>query len=252
MPCYNEEANIARVVADAVRHGTAVARDVEVLVVDDGSRDKTAAILRDLARTFPQLRVVHHEVNKGYGAAVARGLVEARCPWVFFTDSDGQFDLAQLAFLPPLLQRHDVVTGYRLVRKDPPWRRLNGRLWTSLVNSVLRMRARDADCAFKVFPRWFLQSFTIESKGALLSAELLARATHMGLSMAQVGVTHLPREAGSATGGNLRVIVRAFKELTRLHRRIIENTPRDRAAAMQAASERATESGPGWGRKGGA
>ncbi len=219
-PCYNEEANVERVTRAAVEVARRIADDWEVLIVDDGSRDRTGEIADRLAAEIPGVRAVHNQPNRGYGGALARGFREARKNWIFYTDGDGQFDFGELPAILPLLASHDVVSCYRLDRKDSLLRKLNAFAWTTLVNLLFHIKLRDIDCAFKIYPRTFIEQIELWSTGALIDTEMLAKARKLGLSIAQVGVHHYPRTAGQQTGANPRVILRAFKELFKLHGRI--------------------------------
>ena len=219
-PCYNEEANVERVTRSAVEVARQVADDWEVIIVNDGSRDRTEEIADALAAEIPQVRAVHNHPNLGYGGALQRGFREATKEWIFYTDGDGQFDLGELPRLLPLLETHDVVSCYRLDRKDSLLRKLNALAWTTLVNLLFRINLRDIDGAFKVYPKPFIDSIELHSTGALIDTEMLAKARNMGLAIAQLGVHHYPRLAGEQSGANIRVILRAFKELFKLHRRI--------------------------------
>jgi len=226
-PCHNEEANVERVTEAAVRMARRVAADHEIIIVDDGSRDRTGTLAEELARKYPgEVRAVHNHPNQGYGGALQRGFREARKDWIFYTDGDGQFDLEEIDRLIPLLDSHDIVSAYRIDRQDSWLRRLNGAGWSRLVGLVFGMRIRDVDCAFKIYPRRFIESVPLHSRGALIDAEMLARATLAGYRIGQVGVHHYPRTAGASSGGNLRVILRALRELLQLRRRIIQETPR--------------------------
>ncbi len=220
LPCYNEEGNVERVARNALRVAATLSDDFEVIIVDDGSRDRTGEIADRLAAELPHLRAVHNQPNQGYGGALQAGFRAATRDWVFFTDGDGQFDIAELTRLLPLLRTHDLVAGYRLRRQDPWFRRFNGWCWTQLVNLLFGLRMRDIDCAFKIMPRALFDELTLESRGALISTELLAKARNRGLSIAQIGVRHYPRTAGAPTGAKFSVILRAFRELAVLHRRI--------------------------------
>jgi len=142
-------------------------------------------------------------------------------PWVFYTDGDGQFDFNEIPLLLPLLDKFDIVSAYRLNRQDPLIRRLNAWCWTTLCNFLLGTRLRDIDCAFKIYPRKLFDEIKMESEGALIDAEVLAKANRRGYRIGQVGVHHYPRTAGSQTGANLKVIVRAFVELFKLRKRIL-------------------------------
>lgn len=231
-PCYNEEGNIERVTRAAVEAAGNFAETFEVIIVNDGSKDRTGEIAERLAAEIPQVRAVHNSPNLGYGGAVGRGLKEARLEWVFFTDGDGQFDINELPRLIGLLDRCDVAVGYRRQRADPFIRKVNAYCWGTLVRALFGLKVRDIDCAFKLLPRSFLQAITLESRGALISTELLAKAQYRSLRVAEVGVGHYPRQAGKQTGANPLVILKAFYELFRLWRRIHrEARPRvDRAS----------------------
>jgi glycosyltransferase involved in cell wall biosynthesis len=219
-PCYNEEANVEHVTRQALGVCPQVTDDFEVLIVNDGSRDRTGEIADRLAAELSCVRAVHNRPNRGYGGALRRGFEEARKQWVFFTDGDGQFDLRELVKLPPMLARGDIVCGYRLVRNDPLHRWLNSRCWTTLSCLLFDMRVRDLNCAFKLLPRRLFDEIELRSAGALITAELLARARRRGYRWAEVGVHHYPRTAGVQTGANPKVILRAFVELARLWRDI--------------------------------
>lgn len=219
-PCFNEEGNVERVTRQAVEVGRQIADDLEVLIVDDGSRDRTGEIADRLAAEIPVVRAVHNQPNRGYGGALQRGFREATKNWIFYTDGDGQFDLNELPDILPLLADHDVVSCYRLKRQDPWLRKLNAFAWTTLVNLLFHIRLRDIDGAFKIYPKPFIDAIELHSTGALIDTEMLAKARQWHLKIAQRGVRHYPRIAGQQTGANLRVILRAFKELFKLRTRI--------------------------------
>ena len=150
------------------------------------------------------------------GGALQRGFREATKDWVFYTDGDGQFDFKELPRLLPLLETHDIVSCYRLDRKDPLLRKLNAWCWSRLVNLLFGFGLRDVDCAFKIFPRALFDEITMKSTGALIDTEILAKAHYLGYRIAQLGVHHYLRTAGEQSGANIRVIARAFKELFKL------------------------------------
>lgn len=227
VPCRDEAPTIESVVRDAVRHGAEVARTVEVVVVDDGSTDGSAAILRALREEGLPVRVITHGKTLGYGAAVRSGFDAAASELVLLVDGDGQFDLADLARVARALPGHDVVVGYRAPRMDPPHRVLNGMAWTWLTDVCLGVSVRDVNCAFKLLPRALLEASTLRSDGALVSAELLSSARRLGLRIVEVPVRHLPRQAGHATGADPAVVLRAFRELLGLVvQRVTTSSPR--------------------------
>jgi len=220
LPAYNEEENIRPMVLEVVEvFDGLVARgrisDYEAVVVNDGSKDKTAEVVEALSREHSTVRLVNHEVNKGYGAAVYTGFVSARKDLVFLTDSDKQFDVSEISKLLPLMDEADLVAGYRAPRRDPFKRRLFGMGWSVLVTVLFGYTVRDVDCAFKLFRREIIESIDIASRGATFSAEFLVRAKRKGYRFREVAVTHLPRVAGTQTGAKMHVILRAFRELIR-------------------------------------
>jgi glycosyltransferase involved in cell wall biosynthesis len=219
-PCYNEEENVERTTEAALRACRDLADEFEVIIVNDGSRDRTGELADELAARHPEVRAVHNHPNLGYGGALQAGFRAATKAWVFYTDGDGQFDFREIEKLLPLLEEYDIISAYRLDRRDPLIRKLNAWAWTVLVNLVFGMRLRDIDCAFKIFPRSLFDRIEMRSMGALIDAEVLAKATYLQYRIGQIGVHHYPREAGEQSGANLKVIARAFKELFRLRRHI--------------------------------
>jgi len=219
-PCYNEVDNVEAMTHKAVEVGRRVADDLEVIIVDDGSKDGTAEVADRLAEEIPEVRAVHNRPNLGYGGALQRGFRAATKNWIFYTDGDGQFDLEEIPRVLPLLEKYDIVSCYRLDRQDSLIRKLNAFAWTTLVNMLFHIGVKDIDGAFKFYPKPFIDAIELHSMGALIDTEMLAKARNMGLSIGQTGVRHLPRTAGEQTGANIRVILRAFKELFKLRHRI--------------------------------
>ncbi len=227
-PCYNEEPNVENTTRAALRALGRVCEDFEVIIVNDGSTDRTGEIADRLAREHPKVRAVHNHPNLGYGGALKRGFLEAKKTLVFYTDGDGQFDFEEIDKLLPLLGRYEIVAAYRINRKDPPLRRVNAFCWTALVNVLFGLWLRDIDCAFKIYPRKLFDEIEMRSTGALIDAEVLARAKRLGYTIGQTGVHHHIRTAGEQSGANLRVILRAFKELFLLYADIRKTRPKPR------------------------
>ena len=239
LPAYNEGAIIERTVRHVAGVLRGLAHDFEVIVTNDGSRDDTGQVLAALQTHEPDLhlRVVTHERNRGYGAALASGFDAARKELVFMTDGDKQFDVAELSqLLPAMDPQTDLVIGWRRNRADPPMRKLNALGWKLLVNLLFGYTARDVDCAFKLFRRRVWESMTVHARGATFSAEFLIKARRLGFHVKEMPVSHLPRTAGSPTGARLEVIVRAFVELFRLWRNLdreLNEDPRARTRTGQ-------------------
>jgi glycosyltransferase involved in cell wall biosynthesis len=215
-PCYNEAGNVERVVGEARSALESLVDDWEIIIVDDGSADATGAIADRLAKEDPRIRAIHHKTNAGYGAALRSGFAAAGKPYVFYTDGDGQFVFAEIASLLARAGEADIVAGYRRRRQEGLIRRINAACWGFLVRRVLHFRCRDVDCAFKLYRRDIFEGMPLKSTGALIDAEILARAARSGRTLVNVPVTHLPRTAGQATGANFRVVLRAFRELLAL------------------------------------
>jgi glycosyltransferase involved in cell wall biosynthesis len=216
VPCHNEEGNVEAVVRGLLTTLGALGVPFEVVVVDDGSTDRTAEVVRRLAQQDRRVRLVQHPRNIGYGAALRTGFASARYPWVFFTDGDGQFDPRDFVRLVPHTASADLVVGYRARRQDPPHRRLFGWLWNLLVRLWFGVRVRDVDCAFKLLRREVVRSLPLRSTGAFVSTELLCRAAGRGARIVEVPVPHHPRRWGRQSGGRPDVVLRAFWELWKL------------------------------------
>jgi glycosyltransferase involved in cell wall biosynthesis len=241
-PAFNEEANIKRTVELARQVLSKLAADWEIIVVDDGSKDATRAISDELAARYAEVRAIHHPCNRGYGAALKSGILAARHNLIFFTDSDGQFDLQELAQLIRWSDHYDIVMGYRAKRRDPVHRLINAWGWNMLVRLLLGVRVRDIDCAFKLFQRSVFDRIQIRSVGAMVNTEILAQATAFGMRMREVEVTHYPRYYGKPSGANLRVIGKAFRELGRLCRQLrrVEDQQRGLYSALEPQGEPST------------
>ncbi len=217
LPCHNEEPNLVRVVDNFRGELDRFASTYEIIVVDDGSRDRTGEIADGLAAADNRLRVVHHAVNRGYGGAVISGLKAATLPYVLLCDGDGQFDPAELAAMVPMVANCDVVVGRRTRRADRLVRRLNGQAWTALVRLLFGIKITDVDCGFKLFKREFIRDLDLSARGAMISTELMVKVAARGARICEVEVGHLPRLAGEQSGANAKVILRAFAELFRLY-----------------------------------
>jgi glycosyltransferase involved in cell wall biosynthesis len=219
-PCYNEQENIRSVYESASKVLGQMGVDYELILVDDGSADQTPRIVDAIAAADPRVRVIHHPTNLGYGSALQSGFRAATKTFVFYTDGDGQFDLNELPPLLPLMKQYDIVSCFRLNRQEGLSRKFNAWCWTRLVCLLFRMELKDINCAFKLFKRRIFDGLELRSTGALINAEILARATRRGYAITQVRVHHFPRIGGQPTGANPRVIFRAFRELVKLYRQI--------------------------------
>ncbi len=215
-PAFNEEAIIAKTVGSATAVARTVADDYEVIVVDDGSRDGTAAAVERLTSADPRVRLVRHDRNRGYGAALRSGFAAAQKRLVFFSDADGQFDLGELPALLALAPSAPVVVGYRMKRNDPPHRLFIAKTYNLIIRAVFGLRVRDIDCAFKLFARDALAKVALESNGAFISSELLIKLRRAGVRIVEVGVHHYPRTTGYSKGAGVAVILKTIRDIIRL------------------------------------
>lgn len=219
LPAHNEEGVIAGVVQrTAAALLDSRVPEPEIVVVDDGSTDRTAELVASVSTPGVATRVVSHQVNRGYGAALRTGFESATGDALWLMDSDGQFDPAELTRLLDEYRPGRLVCGYRIQRRDNAVRRLNSAAFFTLVHAAVGPTVRDVNCGFKLFPAAVGNG--LRADGALISTELVVRAIRSGYEVVEVGVQHYPRTRGQASGGDPRVVARAFAELWQLRRNL--------------------------------
>jgi glycosyltransferase involved in cell wall biosynthesis len=232
-PAHNEALNLGGLVEEALATLPALADTFEIVIVNDGSKDDTGRVADQLVAAHPDVvRVVHHPTNLGYGPALRPGFRAARYELLCFTDGDRQFHVADLGRLTERLAQADspdVVVGFRIKRADPIVRTVYARCYRFANRVWFGLKVRDVDYACKLFRREALEGIRVESGGAFFSAELLIKLRAKGASIAEVGVPHFPRTAGSPTGAKPSVIWRAVKDFWSLRLRLWAN----RARAMK-------------------
>lgn len=236
IPAWNEEANVAAALGRVSEVLQSLALDYEIILVNDGSRDRTGEIAKSLIGQIPRLKVVEHYPNRGYGGALKAGFAQASKDWIAFFPSDNQFDFGDIRKLLEKTDDAAIVSGYRADRQDPLIRKVNAWGWNLVVRLLFGYLARDVDCGFKVFRRKLLDQVTLYSNGAMIDTELLAGARARGYKIAEVPVGHYPRRAGQSTGANLRVIVRAFRDYFRFRWRLWQELRAERASAQARTS----------------
>jgi len=219
-PAYYDERNLPKVVEStlAVLDRLGVT-DYDITIIEDGSPDGTARVADELAARHPAVRVIHHEVNQGYGATLAEGFRQAGRDHVFYTDGDNQFDLEELGKFLALLPHTDIVSGFRVKKQYSTYRRFTSWCYNLLLRMVFGIQDRDVDCAFKLYPTELFRRIEIESRDAMIDAEIAIQARLLGYRTTQVGVTHLPRTHGISTGARPSVIFRTLLEIYRFHRK---------------------------------
>src|SRR3990167_5840870 len=211
-PAYDEEENIEKTVRDAKKILRKIAKKWEIIIVNDGSKDKTPEIGKRLTEEDKRVKLINHSFNKGYGEALRSGLYAAKYSWIATTDADGQFDFSEINKLFEKTDEAQVVIGYRLDRKDSLLRKLFGWGWTFLVNILLKINVSDVDCSFKLVKKEVIDKIPrLEStRGGMISPELLAKAKSAGFRIDQVGIHHFPRKHGHQTGVDFEVIFKSF------------------------------------------
>lgn len=223
-PTYNEENTIEKVVYDAKIILQKIAQNWEILIVNDGSGDKTLQVARKIAQTDRRIRIVNHEVNRGYGAAFKSGFYSAKYSWIAFTDADGQFDFSEIVnFIEKQKETNaDLVIGYYKKRSVSKTKIITSRLWELVVYLLFGLHVKDIDCGFKLISKKVIDEIPrLESeRGAFISSEFLIKAKKKGFKIVEVPVTHLPRRVGTGTGRNIKVIINSFIDLFRLWRRL--------------------------------
>ncbi len=219
-PAYNEASNIAQSVVWARRVLKPVCSDFEILIVDDGSVDQTGEIGERLAEEDERVRVLHHPQNRGYGAALRSGIASSKKQLILIVGADLQFDLDEIPRFLGMAEAYDIVVGNRVRRRDPFMRKLNAWGWNSLGWLLFGVGLPDINCGFKLFHRNVFERMTLQATGAMIDTEILVQARRAGFRVMAIPVSHFPRPAGKSTGASPMVIVRAFKELVQLYRKL--------------------------------
>jgi glycosyltransferase involved in cell wall biosynthesis len=222
-PAYNDAPSLPGLVRRTFAVLEAHVADYEVIVVDDGSRDQTADVLRSLAAEFgPRLRVVTHAENRGYGGALRSGIAAARKTFVFYTDGDGQYDPGEL---PHLIERvgpaTGLVNGYKLERRDPAHRVWIGTVYNFCARLLFGIRIRDIDCDYRLIRRELLDKIQLTSTSGTICVELVRKLELSGCEVAEVGVHHYPREHGASQFFRLRSLSTTFLQLLKLWIRLV-------------------------------
>jgi len=233
LPAYNEEENAKNAVEEVSNVMQQLGIDYEIILVNDGSADRTGEVGRELEQYIPNFRLVEHYPNRGYGGALKAGFAAATKELIAFVPADKQFVFAEIERFLEKIADADIVSGYRVDRQDNVLRKFNALGWNMLVRLLFGYLCRDIDCGFKLFRRELLQHVNIVSNGAMIDTEFLAGARARGFRIDEVPVTHLPRVAGAATGANLKVIIKAFRDLVHFRQRLNQELRQERKAERE-------------------
>ena len=216
-PAYNDSGTIASLVITALRAARELTPDHEVIVVNDGSADKTAEILDELAATYPQVRIVHHETNRGYGGALRSGFANATRELIFYTDGDAQYDPAEMELLWKRFDENvDLVNGYKISRSDPMHRIVIGRVYHHTVKILFGLTVRDVDCDFRMMRRTIFDKVHLEKNSGVICLEMMKKITDAGFRIAEVPVHHYHRAYGRSQFFNFRRLFRTAVDVFKL------------------------------------
>ncbi len=213
-PAYNEEGNIGRTVGKAIDVLKDLKLEWEILIIDDGSTDRTGEIVDELVRKHPGVRAIHQK-NGGYGMALRSGFTQSRYEWIAYNDGDGQFDFSEVGKFLDKTDEYDLLLGYRIKRNDPFLRLVFAKGWKLMIFVFFGFYVRDVDCGFKMVKREVIEKVSPlqSTRGGMINAELAIKAKKSGFRIGQIGVHHFPRTSGKPTGASLNVIVISFKDL---------------------------------------
>ena len=220
-PCYNEEKNIKNTIDKTIPVLKKNAQNWEIILINDGSKDNTAKVLEEIKKQYPsQIKIITHNPNRGYGAALKSGLYNAKYEWIAFTDADGQFDFTEVTKLidKQKLTKADIVIGYYLARQVSKAAIFTSKIWELIVFILFGLHVTDIDCGFKLINKKVVETIPkLEAeRGAFISSEFLIKAKKAGFKIVEIGVHHYPRVEGKATGRNIKVIIKSFSDLFRL------------------------------------
>jgi glycosyltransferase involved in cell wall biosynthesis len=224
LPTFNEEGNIKEVILKTKNVLQKIAGEWEIIVVNDGSLDATKEIVENLQKTDSRIRLINHDKNRGYGASFKTGLYNSKYSWIAFTDSDGQFDFAEITkFLEKQKETNaDLVIGYYRKRQVSKFKIITSKIWELAVFILFGLKVHDIDCGFKLISKSVVDKIPkLESeRGAFISSEFLIKAKRADFKIVEVPVTHYPRLKGMGTGRNINVIIKSFADLFKLWKKI--------------------------------
>jgi glycosyltransferase involved in cell wall biosynthesis len=213
-PAYNDEGSIGKIIHAMARQLPELTSDCEIVVVNDGSVDGTGNLLRALAQQYPFLKVIHHDVNRGYGAALITGFANCTKDLIFYTDGDGQYDVEELPrLLAAFSDQVDLVNGYKISRSDPWLRIAVGHIYQRVMKLLFRLNVKDVDCDFRLFRRSLLTSTALTCDSGMICVEMMKKFQTRGCRMVEVPVHHYHRYHGTSEFFRFKHLKRVFGQL---------------------------------------
>jgi len=210
LPAYNEEKNIEKTVFSIIAFMPTITPDYEIIIINDGSQDKTADIIENLKKKYQVVKTIHHQTNEGYGSAISDGIQHGTKNLIAYMDSDGQFKIEDIAKFVEQIESYDVISGIRKKRNDNIYRYFLGKLYMYVSRILFGMKVRDVNCGFKLFRSSFVNQLELNTTGALINSEILACGYKLGKKIGNVEVSHYKRVHGNQTGGSVKVVAKAF------------------------------------------
>ncbi len=222
-PAYNDAGTISSMVITVLLTLRELTDDYEVIVVNDGSHDHTAAVLDELARVYPrEVRIIHHPQNRGYGGALRTGFYSAAKEWIFYTDGDAQYDPRELKNLAALVNDDvDFINGWKIERNDPLHRIVIGRLYQAIIKAAFGLRLRDVDCDFRLMRREVFESVQLEANSGVICVELMKKTQDAGFRLTETPVHHFHRAYGKSQFFRFRRLAQVARDLTKLWYRLV-------------------------------
>jgi len=210
-PVYNDEKTIPKLVAEIIPILNSISKDYEVILVEDGSPDNSAEVVDQLTKKYENVRVIHHEKNKGYGGALRSGICNSTKELIFYTDGDGQYDVKEIQRLLPLIEKADVVNGYKIKRSDALYRIFFGGLYNLGTRILFNIRLKDIDCDFRLFRKYVFKDIKLRSDTGVICVEMMKKIQEKRFRIKEVPVHHYPRLSGTSAFFNFK---RIFAVLT--------------------------------------
>ena len=237
LPAYNDSGTIASLVITSLKTAARLTPDFEVIVVNDGSADATADIADELARTYPQVRVVHHDKNRGYGGALRTGFATATRDLIFYTDGDAQYDPAEMeALWVAFNDGVDLVNGYKISRSDPLHRIVIGRIYHHTVKMLFGLKVRDVDCDFRLMRRTIFERVVLEKNSGVICLEMMKKIQDAGFRIAEVPVHHYHRAFGKSQFFNFRRLFKTGVDVMKLWFALVIRKEHRRTDDLRASS----------------
>jgi glycosyltransferase involved in cell wall biosynthesis len=223
-PIYNDERTVRIVTEKAIRLFNEIANQYEIVIVDDASPDKAGEIADQLAREYPQVKVVHHETNRGYGAAVKSGIANTKYDWVCMVDGDDEYDILDLKRMLDLRQYYGLIIGFRYKKLYSTKRIFISHVYNALLRSLFDMRFRDISTGIRVFHRSILERIDLNSNSPFIGAELAIKTMLGGTPVGEVGIQTFPREFGAGAATSMKNIIRTIRDMLRMRKEIFSDT----------------------------